>query len=231
MAKTRTLEQAIGAEVARLREAAGVTQDAVAQAAQGFGLEWGQPTISAIESGRRLISVGELALLPHVLAVARVTPQKSPPDRTPEGAPKWTIMRALDLIPDVDEWVGWAEGVEGNLRDARWLLGTVEERERRPKAPFTRAAAPPFTRAMPPTPTRAVAPKVPVTEADRKAARALDLEPEAIAPIARKLWKRGLAEERDQRVGNPSASPQKRGRVTRTLIRELAATVKRRKGR
>ena len=41
-------------------------------------------------------------------------------------------MRALDLIPAVDEWVLWAEGVEGNLRDARWLLGTVEERRTMP---------------------------------------------------------------------------------------------------
>jgi hypothetical protein len=65
-----------------------------------------------------------------------------------------------------------------------------------------------------------------ITEVDRAVARKLGVLPAVIPPAAHRLWRRNLDEERDRRVGDPAASAQKRGRVTRGLVRELAATLK-----
>jgi transcriptional regulator with XRE-family HTH domain len=68
-------------------------------------------------------------------------------------------------------------------------------------------------------------------EAERKAARTLRCSPDAVLAAAESLWGHSLAAERDRRLSDPSATPQKRGRVTRRLIQELAATLKQRKRR
>jgi transcriptional regulator with XRE-family HTH domain len=209
MGTQRTFEQAIGAELQRQREAAGVTQDAVATTARGLGFAWGQATISAIEAGRRAISVGELGLLLFILAAANVTSQ--PTENKGKSHGWMTMARVVDLIPDADEWVTVADGVEVNLASARWLFGTDAERRANVQHGYYRS----------------VRPLPSITEADRKAARTLRVAPEAVVYAARGQWGRSLAEERDERVGTASASAQKRGRVTRKLIAELRPHVQR----
>jgi transcriptional regulator with XRE-family HTH domain len=194
----RTLEEAIGGELRRLREAAGVRQEAIAHAAQMFGMDWTQSTVSAIEGGRRGISFGEAGILPNIVQWAGIAPYG---------------QRVLDLIPDTEEVVLVAPGVEASLRSVRPLYGTAAERE----------AAPGY-KTKPPTIWL-------IGEAERKAARALRASPEAVLQAAVRRWGHSLATERDVRVGDPNASAQKRGRVTRTLIRELRPDVKRRRRR
>jgi transcriptional regulator with XRE-family HTH domain len=198
MAKRRTLEQAIGEELKRLREAAGVRQEAVAFAAQRFGLNWTQPTVAAIENGRRSLSLGEAGMLGSIAFWSGIA---RPP------------RRLLDFIPDTDEWVILAPGHEAPLRSIRWLYGTYEEQE----------AAPGYG-----GPSRDAGI---ITETDRKAARVLRVAPERVAQAAIELWNRGLAEERDRLVGDPAASAQKRGRVTRGLVRQLGQRIKEMKRR
>src|SRR5262245_51893800 len=70
-----TIEQTIGEEVRRLREAAGIGQSAVAAAARGWGYPWTRALIAAIERGSKQLSLGELAMLPRLLYDAKVTPR------------------------------------------------------------------------------------------------------------------------------------------------------------
>ena len=59
-------------------------------------------------------------------------------------------------------------------------------------------------------------------EAEFRAAKALGVDEYDLAYASAHLWGRALSDERDQRSG-PSATAQKRGRVTRQLYEELRA--------
>jgi transcriptional regulator with XRE-family HTH domain len=200
----RTLEQAIGAELKRLREASGALQEAVALAAQQYGLDWSQATISAIEAGRRGLSIGELGLLPQIVQQAKLSP---------------TPVRVVDLIPETDEVVVMAGTLREPLRVARRFFGS----------PAVRIVAATGTAAGSAT-VRGVSDVV--TEADRKAARKLRTTPAAIAVAAITLWGHDLAHERDRRIGDgvttlpPRSLQAVRGRVTLALTRELQHTLK-----
>jgi transcriptional regulator with XRE-family HTH domain len=191
--RPRTLEQAIGGELKRLRESRGVPQGAVANAAYLFGLNWTQSTVAAIEGGRRSLTIGELGHLPTILQVV--------------GIPN--VGRVVDLIPDTDERILIWPGHEAPLKSVRWFYGTVEERE----------AAPGY---------EAKPPGMVITEAERKAARALKTTPARVSQAAQELWHHSLDEERDRLTGDLAATPQKRGRVTRLLMRDLKRKIRRR---
>jgi hypothetical protein len=216
-----TIEQVIGQELRRRRDAAGRQQDTVAIAAQRFGLAWGQSTVSAIEAGRRGVSVGELALLPSILKLAGITD---------------TWIRVTDLIPAArDAWALLVPGVELPLATIRSLFGTEAERKAAPR--YTPRTGMPTlgiqgsTVLMPPSGALTLTGQHPLTEADRKVARALKVSSEAVSQAALRAWGRPLQIERDARVNDLAASAQKRGRVTRQLIAELKPRLKRKGGR
>ena len=65
-----------------------------------------------------------------------------------------------------------------------------------------------------------------VTETERKAARAVGIEPAMMRAIALDLWGRSLVEERDRRTGHDVSGRSRqavRGHVTRALLAELRA--------
>jgi len=195
----RTIEQVIGSELKRLREQAGVRQEVVALVAQRLDLDWGQPTVSAIEAGRRDLSVSELVLLPSILRAAGLST---------------TALQLRDLIPNTNEPLRLAGAT---CAMARALLRPRAAAEDKGKPPATLAPA---------------AGRAGTSEADRKAARKLHTEPAAIVTAAQKLWGRGLADERDARIGDAltTLSPRSlqglRGRVTLALVRELRPVLK-----
>jgi transcriptional regulator with XRE-family HTH domain len=200
MAKMRTLDEVIGAEIARRREAAGLRQDDLVQRARRAGLDWQQPTVSAIEAGRRQISLGE------AIALAAVLRNDADP-----------LVGTPDLLPSRDEWVELADNVVGWLPAARLILGGGRGPDLPPNAPTTVIH-----------PDQAIPA---IDEADRKASRALSVTPVAVAAAAARLWGHSLAEERDRLIGDAAATPQKRGRVTRQLLKELKSIVRQRKRR
>jgi len=204
----RTLEQVIGAELKRLREASGALQEAVALAAQQCRLDWSQATISAIEAGRRGLSIGELGLLPQIVHAAKLVP---------------TPIRVLDLIPETNEVVVVAGSRQAPLRVARSLFRSVSESLRLSETLSHRV----FRAGQ----------RTPVTEADRKAARKLRTTPDTIKSAALTLWGRSLSDERDRRIGGgvttlpPRSLQAVRGRVTLALTREIQQFIKARKRR
>ena len=204
-----TVEQVIGQELKRRREAAGRQQDSVAVAAQQFGLAWGQATVSAIEAGRRGVSLGEFGLLPSILQLAGITD---------------TRLRVTELIPAAREAARLAPGVELPLATIRALFGAEGEREVVPTRGIHGSVV-----LRPPSGALTLTGQHPLTETDRKAARTLKVSPEAVSQAALRAWGQPLDAERDARVNDLTASAQKRGRVTRQLMRELRPIVKKRK--
>src|SRR6266581_3983953 len=63
----RTYQDALRANIRRLRKEAGLSQDDLAAAARTQGLAWSQLTVSAIERGKRGVTIGELLLLQPML--------------------------------------------------------------------------------------------------------------------------------------------------------------------
>jgi len=207
----RTLEQAIGGELKRLREASGALQEAIALAAQQCGLDWSQATISAIEDGRRGLSIGELGLLPQIVHAAKLVP---------------TPIRVLDLIPETDKEVVVAGTLQAPLRVARSLFSALPRPPKRKSVSESLGLSETLTYRV-----------FRVTEADRKAARKLHITPPEIDSVAHTLWGHGLTQERDRRLGAgattlpPRSLQAVRGRATLALTREIQQFIKARKRR
>lgn len=209
-----TIEQAIGQEVRRRREAAGVGQSAVAGAARQYGLPWTRAMVAAVELGRRRLTLGELALLPLVLGSAGVT-----------AGPLLTLA---DLIPVSDQQVSAGPSLAMPLRIARALL--LEGGDELKSVPRVVAPGHVARRTL-----------EAAGDAEQKAATALHVSPEAVVEAAHQRWGRSLTAERERRVEaytrpmltrDPAEAvspewPRRlqaiRGHVTRELLKELTA--------
>jgi hypothetical protein len=199
----RPLEQVIGASLRAFREAGRLHQDRIAAAARAYGLAWTRPTVAAIESGRRQLSIGEMALLPLVLA------------EVSDGM----VRKVADLLPDGDEPVAVGPGLALPIRQVKELLGGQAT-------------------SLPTPDVIARAPSSPALEAQddavQKAAAALRVRPDAIVAAAHRLWRRGLTDEREERLGRrpgPDTATARtlqawRGHVTRELLEELRPLLK-----
>jgi hypothetical protein len=209
-----TLEEAIGAELRRRREAAqGVTQEAVAAQAQAYGLAWTQATLAAIELGRRQLSVGEFAMLPLILNSAGLTGGRA--------------LGLWELLPDTDEDIDLTGAGEVGV-PVRIVRGLFQ--------PPAQAAAP-----SPAVPKRR---RPGIGEAERKAARQFSVTPATIMRAARTLWGMTLTQRRDLLVSKrtdpmlrldpaeartPGWSRRLqaiRGHVTRELLEQLRPRLK-----
>ena len=161
-----TIEQAIGAEVRRLRKKAGVGQSAVAAAARIYGLQWSRALIAAIELGRKRLTLGELALLPLVLAEADVAQP---------------LVSLRELIPTGEDPVPVSPALNLPLRIARGLLLGDDDAGLAVQAP----SRPVNARALEAS-----------GDAEQKAASTLRVSPEAIVEAAHQRWGRSLTAER-----------------------------------
>jgi hypothetical protein len=213
MTKTKwtTLEQAIGQEMRRLREAQGVRQETVAESAKFWGVPWTQATVAAIELGQRGFALGEFVMLPLVFREAGI--------RRPNG-------RHLELEDFVPEYV------DQNMPNAPVFPGGFQMPLRIVRTLLRGGALP--AGAVPIKPRGPVGPG----ETERKAARKLGCSPDVIVTAARELWGRTLSAERDERIGERGAKldgrslQAVRGRVTRGLVHELGPIItRRRRGR
>jgi len=202
-----TVEQVIGQEIRRLREAAGVGQSAVAMYARQIHLPWTRATVAAIELGRKQLRLGELAVIPLVLHLAGVT------DR---------CLLLVDLIPADDRLVDIWPGVRLPLRNARTRLLIGDDKDIRPTA------------ADPADNLRDVQA---CGDAEQKAALTLRVTPRAAVDAAYELWGHSLSMERLLRLradaaaatATPSRLRALMGHVTRELLDELRPVLKRAK--
>jgi transcriptional regulator with XRE-family HTH domain len=213
-----TVEQAIGQEIRRRREAAGVGQSALAAAARKYGLPWTRATVAAIELGRKQLPLGELATLSLALSEALGDPEAAEQS-----------LNLSDLIPTDDRHVSAGPGLELPLRMVRRLL-LPDEEERRPGGAL--GSREPIKVDVDDRALEAAG------DAEQKAASALRVSPEAIVEAAYRRWGRSLTAQRDKLVslrtkpaeartpGWPRRLQAIRGHTTRELLEELRPRLK-----
>ncbi len=202
MATRRTLEQAIGGELKRLREASGVRQDTIAYVAQKFYFNWTQATVAAIEAGRRSLSFAEFGFLPKICQEAGIDPG--------------VLGRVVDVFPNTSEQVIVAPGLEMPLRIVRSLYGSEEEQGAAGRYAFREKHHVATEAERKAAHVLGVPPDVVLRAAvDRWGCGLGDERDRRIGPRAETLSPRSL-----QAV---------RGRITRKLVSELRPRIKRRK--
>jgi transcriptional regulator with XRE-family HTH domain len=224
----QTYQDVLGANLRRLRQERELRQDDLAARARGVGLSWTQQTVAAIEGGRRALSVGELLLLQSVLemSLTELLPEllAADEDADVEGA-----------VLSPDGLMALAAGTDESrlLLHALWpeeygggRIGAVMERRDRQLFDRYRVSI-------------NDAPQVTAAEhgdAERKAARQLNVRPLEVAVASWSLWGHSLTDERDTRLGEQNGEGDaraRRGHITRQLLDELQAHIKdnRRKAR
>jgi transcriptional regulator with XRE-family HTH domain len=208
------------------REEIGLTKEGLADRARAAGLAWSQHTVWAIESGRRNVSLGEALLLQVFLDTPLDKLLHTSADVVDvDGAPvKGAQLPALARLPrkPVD--------VFADSAPMQKVLGKELQRK------LDRTASKhglDFTELMK---ARAWA----AASAEKKAARTLLISPLELSATAHALWGRSLTQERDGRLANLSIhdrrgehlDPDARsGHVTRALIAELRAHLRRRRNK
>jgi len=223
-----TIEQAIGREIRRLREAAGVGQSVLAAAARQYGLPWTRAMIAAVELGRKRLSLGELALMPLVLVEANIT-----------GGIVLSLGDLIPTDPTDQRSVDAGPGLQLPLRIARGLLlGDPAAAAEVPTLSEAAAIAGAAHRLIA-TITAATRAIEAAGDAEQKAALALRVSPDEVVEAAHRLWGCSLTARRDRLVAmrtdpmltrdpEEARSPEWprrlqaiRGHVTRDLLKEL----------
>lgn len=224
--QTPTLTHVVAANVKRLRELWGWSQDRLARELRGSGLPWTAASVAALETNRRRVDFEEFVLLKAAL-------HTSTEYLLHTSEPWVAILGAqipgddlLALFDDDDE-----EGGEPILLTPRLEAEEEELKERRESV--RRAGLPlPTGSARGASPNRANEIWGIVTagvhqEAERQLARALGLSVSDVAALSAKLWQRTLTDERERRLGEGGDSgpprARRRGHITRELKREIAA--------
>ncbi len=190
-----------------MREQGGARQDDVSREARRHGLAWSRSKVAALERGEKSISIEELALLPRILAEAT-----------------GSVVSVGMLVPD-DVLVRLTDAVAIPGETLKRVYGgTGVQPETIPHETHIEIMRKTFPGV----------PHLVVGEAEQKAAPRLGVDAATVATVAYDLWGRSLGAERDARVAErePDASPDRRralrGQVTRHLVEQVAAEIKRR---
>ena len=213
----RTIREAVGKNVRRLRTARGLTADELAHRCQIRGLRWDSTVVGRLERGHKAVQVAELLVLAHVLSsdtepatVADLFAGTEPVEVTDRTTIDAEALRAAFTGTPVKLRVSWGK-VGDILRPAGERLDEA-----------IKTYAPNLDLDQLKAAGRA-------GEAERKAAQTLGVSPTTVTVIAADIWGESLTARRDRMAG-PDASAQKRGRVTRGLLDELRARVERAHG-
>ncbi len=207
---------ALGHRMRRAREDTDRSADRLASDARLLGLGWDRPTVTRAENGQRPLSAAELLVLPllygrsladllptepvaltEAAAVAPATLRRSLVD-APKGMRGWALPRLHDAATAaVETMKPAAEALQSRYPNVDFIT-------------LLEAATDGWT-----------------DEATGKAAKRLDVERRDVAVAARRLWRRGLAAERDRRLSasgdatTARARQARRGHITRVLLAEL----------
>lgn len=198
-----TLAEAIGTQIKTFRQSEDLRQDDIARAANAYGFPWARTSVASLETGSRELSATELLMLPYILATAA---------RWTNTVVDWGLIlgdhRAIALTDTVpSSSMGVRDLMQGKRANKALLEiagGVAGAKERRHRA----------------------------DELDRKVAKQLDMSVEDVVELARAIYGRSLALERDDRLrargfeGSGRSRQTASGHITRALIQELKAGAK-----
>lgn len=222
-----TTTSIIGKRLRRARERAGRTQDDVADVARACGLTWGRSSVAQLESGSRELSLDEAQILPLICFHCF----------------GWNCSLADLVAPSREEAMTgkqwgreWLELPGGRFRRAasHHILGGVKAKDLATTSnfdtPISRAASfASYQQRGEALERQQTIKRDARGEAEQKAARRLGVSAVAVATAAHNTWGHALTAERDRRVEEDAGAgtlAQRRGHVTRQLLRELAPIIK-----
>ena len=224
-----TLDKALGERLAMLRAEAAWSQTEVADRARGRGgLHWTRLTVAQIEAGERRLTAAELLTLPLIFDrnVAEILGGMESEELIglgPDGAASVEFITSRLLAGDLE---GVPFRYYGRHVDNPLLRKVRESPMAKHALQWRRILR---EEGLPddavPWPMYHAATK----EAERTAARKLNLDPPRLVAISFRLWGHSLTAERDDRVANredsealpPRVRQALRGHMTRELLREL----------
>lgn len=225
----------VGRRLRDWRKAAGLTQDEVAGKAKELGFQWEQPTVAAIELGRREVSLSEFVTLPFLAQIVGSAESWNrlasflPPERDPSESSDASTGDGPMLVLRTDSEIQLAPACWIETEHLRSLLAGHPAGGRKiPKDALVTLRS--IAEAM--SDTQAALQRTFVAlhaqEAEHKAARSLGVRADEVLVTSANLWGQPLTAERNDRAtkkAGPDASARSmqaiRGHVTRELMKEL----------
>jgi hypothetical protein len=124
------LARVVGARFRAIRSENGIPLDRIAAEARQLGLTWGKSSVAALEAGRHVVDLGELLLLPTILARAgawayEYTEIQGPRRGLERVKTGHHLVSLADLLPDAGDPVLLAGTVQMPARALRDLLAQV----------------------------------------------------------------------------------------------------------
>lgn len=182
----------IGRNARRIRTEANLTLDRVASEVSALGHTWSHSRVAAFERG------DVSPTLPTILVVCAALARLLGKDVT-----------LADLTVS-DDPVQLTEGLAAEASAVSAVLGGASAATIAPPDPFARPQDSPEDRRV----------EFGTGRAERELAQALGEDLRLVSIASAQLWGKSYSEERDHRAG-PDASPQAKGRISRTLKAEL----------
>ncbi len=183
----------IGRNARRIRSDANLTLDRVASEVSALGHAWSHSRVAAFERG------DVSPTLPIILVVCAALARLLDKDVT-----------LADLTASVDR-VQITEGLAAEASAVSAVLSGASAATIAPPDPFARPQDSPEDRRV----------AFNTGRAERDLAQTLGEDLRLVSIASAQLWGKSYSEERDHRAG-PDASPQAKGRISRTLKTELA---------
>jgi transcriptional regulator with XRE-family HTH domain len=210
---TTNLTKVIGANVRKLRLAAGVTLDAFALVARQYGLPWTSGRVGDLESGR---------VLPNLETVYAVAAALAQATRQP--------VTLADLLA-TDEPVAINDQLTAEPEQLRAAVtgGPVIAKSEHAREPLRKAVGKRKTSDAPQVQFMALidGPRLHLLmlrEADWRLCKQLGISREHGAAVMTELWGHTFSAERDKRAG-ADANAQRRGQISRQLKVELEKAI------
>lgn len=236
MDEAKCLGHLLGERLQQFRQEQGLTSEQFARKAREVGLPWSRFTVNAFEKGlRKQVALEELLLLSYAFRVApgdwfvgNGWAKLSDDARSSLGV----IRAMLAGSSPADHWtrISQREWDAPEFKDAPGVLHAQFERMntklRRVRDALGDGAS---------TETAIKAVEAAAGPVEVKAAYKFQVEPLDVSTAAFRNWGRSLTQERDSRFGEAARLLsfrkllESRRRVTRSLLRELAPNVKRKK--
>ncbi len=224
--EVRTVEEAIGGNVRRIRQERGLSQDELASMARRLGLAWRPVTVTHLEAGQKSLSATELLLLPVIL--------RRPLEElieVPDG-----LIRATDSSRIPHHYLARFFRKPGVYMIAEELFSEEPQGLDETEVLVEPEIEPSVRRAIKKAGLKdnllayVMVNAATKGEAERKAARQLGLKPAEVAAFALKAFRRSLTQERNRRVAKTQAKGKDRrairGHLTRSLLKELRTAIK-----
>lgn len=215
-----SFSEVIGTNAKRLR--GDLSGDRLASAARRRGLNWGTGRVADLEAGRVSPTMPMLISLALALGDIRGAPIKLADLVATDQFVSVTgdlVLSGEALVHFVTDWPVQVvmRYIPGGMEEVAALIAKSEEVSNR----YLAALNPGFVDV-----DKRLAGEIyqRTGEAESRAAKALGVDEYDLAFASAFLWGRSLADERDVRSG-PTATAQKRGRITRQLYDELKAAI------